>query len=141
VVEVGLDIPGATIMVVEGANRFGLAQIHQLRGRIGRNDQQAYCLLFAQSGLGAKSYRRLKILEKTNLGIKLARLDLEERGPGEIFSTAQHGFPEFKLASLTNYRLVEKTRTWTKQLIAKGKLPNRLKKRLEEDKIGQVEPN
>ena len=141
VVEVGLDIPGATIMVVEGANRFGLAQIHQLRGRIGRNDQQAYCLLFAQSGLGAKSYRRLKILEKTNLGIKLAKLDLEERGPGEIFSTAQHGFPEFKLASLTNYRLVEKTRTWTKQLIAKGKLPNGLKKRLEEDKIGQVEPN
>jgi len=141
VVEVGLDIPGATIMVVEGANRFGLAQIHQLRGRIGRNDQQAYCLLFAQSGLGAKSYRRLKILEKTNLGFELARLDLEERGPGEIFGTAQHGFPEFKLASLANYQLVEKTRTWAKQLAEKGQLPNGLKKRLEEDKIGQVEPN
>lgn len=141
VVEVGLDIPGATIMVIEGANRFGLAQIHQLRGRIGRNDRQSYCFLFAPTRPGSKSYRRLKILEKTNLGFKLAQLDLEERGPGEIFGTAQHGFPEFKLAKLTDYRLVEKTRTWAKQLAKEGNLPNSLKKRLEEDKIGQIEPN
>ncbi|MDD5074010.1 MAG: ATP-dependent DNA helicase RecG [Candidatus Shapirobacteria bacterium] len=141
VVEVGLDIPGATIMVIEGANRFGLAQIHQLRGRIGRNDRQSYCLLFAPTSLGVKSYRRLKILERTNLGVELAKLDLEERGPGEIFGTTQHGFPEFKLASLADYQLVEKTKTWAKQLAGKGKLPNGLKKRLEEDKIGQIEPN
>ncbi|MGI6278524.1 MAG: ATP-dependent DNA helicase RecG [Patescibacteria group bacterium] len=141
IVEVGLDIPGATIMVVEGANRFGLAQIHQLRGRIGRNNRQSYCLLFAPTSSGKKSYRRLKILEKTNLGIKLAKLDLKERGPGEVFGTAQHGFPEFKLANLTDYRLVEKTKTWAKWLIKREKMPDSLKKRLEEDKIGQVEPN
>ncbi len=141
VVEVGLDIPGATIMVIEGANRFGLAQIHQLRGRIGRNNRQSYCLLFAPTSLGKKSYRRLKILEKTNLGIKLAKLDLEERGPGEVFGTAQHGFPEFKLANLTDYKLVEKTKTWAEWLIKRKKLPDSLKKRLKEDKIGQIEPN
>lgn len=141
VVEVGLDIPGATIMVIEGANRFGLAQIHQLRGRVGRNDRQSYCLLFAPTSPGSKSYRRLKILEKTNLGFKLAQLDLEERGPGEIFGTAQHGFPEFKLAKLTDYRLIEKTKTWAKRLAKEGNLPNSLKKRLEEDKISQIEPN
>jgi len=141
VVEVGLDIPGATIMVIEGANRFGLAQIHQLRGRIGRNNRQSYCLLFTPPRIGKKSYRRLKILEKTNLGIKLAKLDLEERGPGEIFGTTQHGFPEFKLASLADYQLVEKTKNWAKRLTKRKKMPNSLKKRLEEDKIGQVEPN
>lgn len=142
VIEVGLDIPGATIMVIEGANRFGLAQLHQLRGRIGRNKRQAYCLLFAPGNINPKSYRRLKILEKTNLGIRLAKLDLEERGPGEIFGTTQHGFPEFKLAKLTDYRLIEKTRAWARQLVEKGcPFSNSLKKRLEEDKISQIEPN
>jgi ATP-dependent DNA helicase RecG len=142
VVEVGLDIPKATIMIIEGANRFGLAQLHQLRGRIGRNSQQAYCLLFASGKIGAKSYRRLKTLEKINLGIKLAKIDLEERGPGEVFGTAQHGFPEFKLAELADYQLIEKTRDWAKKLVERGHpFPDSLKKRLKEDKIGQIEPN
>ncbi|MDD3679492.1 MAG: ATP-dependent DNA helicase RecG [Candidatus Shapirobacteria bacterium] len=141
IVEVGLDIPGATIMIIEGANRFGLAQLHQLRGRIGRNDQPAYCFLFTPNKIDQKGYRRLKILEKTSLGVELAKLDLEERGPGEIFGTAQHGFLKFKLASLADYHLVEKTQKWAEELVKNNQLTPSLKKRLKEDKISQVEPN
>ncbi|RJR16563.1 ATP-dependent DNA helicase RecG, partial [Candidatus Microgenomates bacterium] len=93
VVEVGIDIPRASIMVIEEADRFGLAQLHQLRGRVGRNDQQAYCLLFSKSR-SPQTRKRLKHLETTTQGAKLAELDLSLRGAGAIFGTKQHGAQE-----------------------------------------------
>jgi ATP-dependent DNA helicase RecG len=106
VVEVGIDIPNATIMVIEAAERFGLAQLHQLRGRVGRSDKKSYCLLFSN----IKYSRRLRAMEKTHSGFELAELDLEIRGPGEIFGTAQSGFPELKVASWNNYELIKEAK-------------------------------
>ncbi len=101
IVEVGIDIPQATIMVIEGADRFGLAQLHQLRGRVGRGDQQSYCLLFGEN------ISRLKLLEKINNGMQLAEADLRFRGPGHRFGTAQHGRWDLKIADFSDLGLVE----------------------------------
>ncbi|MEK7550495.1 MAG: ATP-dependent DNA helicase RecG [Patescibacteria group bacterium] len=106
VVEVGIDIPNATIMVIEAAERFGLAQLHQLRGRVGRSDKKSYCLLFSN----VKYSRRLNAMTKTNSGFILAELDLKLRGPGEIFGIKQHGFPQFKAASWSDTDLIKKTK-------------------------------
>lgn len=109
VVEVGIDIPNATIIIIEASERFGLAQLHQLRGRVGRNDRQSYCLLFTDSQ-SEKTIQRLKYLETTNNGAQLAELDLKLRGPGDMFGTMQHGSAELKIASLSDFELIEKTR-------------------------------
>lgn len=106
VVEVGIDIPNAGIMIIEGAERFGLSQLHQLRGRIGRGTEQAHCLLFASSGAVPA---RLHHFASTTKGMELAEYDLKERGPGNIFGIEQHGFMDIKFASLTDSLLIEKT--------------------------------
>jgi ATP-dependent DNA helicase RecG len=105
VVEVGIDIPNATVMVIEAAERFGLAALHQLRGRVGRGESKSFCLLFSNFHSGT-AYTRLKAMEKTHSGFELAELDLKMRGPGEIFGNAQSGFPELKIASWNNYELI-----------------------------------
>jgi ATP-dependent DNA helicase RecG len=121
VVEVGIDIPNATVMVIEAAERFGLAQLHQLRGRVGRGNEKSYCLLFAN----IKYSKRLRAMEKMHSGFELAELDLELRGPGEIFGTAQSGFPELKVASWNNYPLIKKAKDIASDIIKNPtKYPN-----------------
>jgi len=105
VVEVGIDIPNATIMVIEAANRFGLSQLHQLRGRVGRGAKKSYCLLFTQED-SPSTTARLKALETVHNGPELAELDLTLRGPGELFGTRQHGVSGLTLATLTDTSLV-----------------------------------
>lgn len=109
VVEVGIDIPNATVMLVEGANRFGLAQLHQFRGRVGRGEHESYCLLLADKA-SAEAEERLKVVEETLDGFKLAEHDLKMRGPGEFFGTRQSGLPDLKLVKLTDVRLLELAR-------------------------------
>ncbi len=106
VVEVGVDVPDATIIIVEDADRFGLSTLHQLRGRVGRSGLQSYCYLITRNPEG-DAIRRLKVLEKTNNGFEVAEEDLKIRGPGEILGTRQHGLPEFKITTLMRKKDLE----------------------------------
>ncbi|MDO9348260.1 MAG: ATP-dependent DNA helicase RecG [Anaerolineales bacterium] len=109
VVEVGVDIPNATVMLIEGANRFGLAQLHQLRGRVGRGSAQSYCLL-VPAHEDAVENERLAAMAETNDGFVLAERDLEQRGPGEFLGTRQSGYAGLRMASLSDVRMIEKAR-------------------------------
>jgi ATP-dependent DNA helicase RecG len=109
VVEVGVDIPNATVMLIEGANRFGLAQLHQLRGRVGRGEGKSYCLLIPES-TDAVENERLQVMVQTNDGFELAEHDLRQRGPGEFLGTRQAGYSDMQLANLTNVPLIDKAR-------------------------------
>jgi ATP-dependent DNA helicase RecG len=108
VVEVGIDIPNATIMVIEASERFGLGQLHQLRGRVGRGSLSSYCLLFTESE-DEKTHTRLTSLETIFSGPELAEIDLKLRGPGELLGTRQHGLPNLKIAEFTDMALIEQT--------------------------------
>jgi ATP-dependent DNA helicase RecG len=115
VVEVGIDIPTATIMLIEEAERFGLAQLHQLRGRVGRGIKQSFCLLFTSS-TNPITLERIKAMETIYSGPQLAELDLKLRGPGQIYGTLQHGIPLLKVASFADFELIEKTKKEAEKL-------------------------
>lgn len=139
VVEVGIDVPNATIMLIEAAERFGLAQLHQLRGRVGRGQKQSYCFLFTEKE-DQQIRKRLTFFAKTQNGITLAEYDLKHRGPGEIYGTKQHGMLNLKIARLSDYQLIEKTKkavSYFIQRYAVDKFPQ-LKKRIEEYNIKQI---
>ncbi len=104
VVEVGIDVPNATLMVVEHADRFGLSQLHQLRGRIGRGPEKSYCILMTDGSGTADSYQRLQVMRRTNDGFKIAEKDLELRGPGEFVGTRQSGMPNFRFGNIIRDR-------------------------------------
>lgn len=115
VVEVGVDIPNATVMLIEGANHFGLAQLHQFRGRVGRGSDKAYCLLIPDSEDAAEN-ERLQAMVETNDGFVLAERDLEQRGPGEFLGTRQSGFGDLRMARLTDVQLIEQARRYAQQV-------------------------
>ena len=115
VVEVGIDVTNATVMLIEGADRFGLAQLHQFRGRVGRGAHRSYCLLLSDSASPddpntRATWERLKAIEETQDGFVLAEKDLELRGPGDFFGVRQSGLPALRLASLSNVRILERAR-------------------------------
>lgn len=118
VIEVGVDVPNASIMLIEGVERFGLAQIHQLRGRVGRGQHQAYCFLMISDARAPSA--RLRALERINDGFRLAELDLELRGPGAIYGTLQHGQLDLRIAKLTDTALTARARRAAEAFLASG---------------------
>jgi len=102
-------VPNATVMLIEGADRFGLAQLHQFRGRVGRGEKQSFCMLLAEKK-ESLSDERLKVIESTQDGFKLAEEDLKLRGPGEFFGTRQSGLPDLKIAKLGDVKILEEAR-------------------------------
>ncbi len=117
VIEVGIDVPNATTIVIEGAERFGLAQLHQFRGRVGRGSHQSYCILISDSD-NQQSKERLAALEQTNDGFKLAEFDLQLRGPGEFFGTRQSGTPDLKMARQGDTRLLSEARRMAEAILS-----------------------
>lgn len=140
VVEVGIDFPNATIMLIETSERFGLAQLHQLRGRVGRGEKQSYCLLFTDITSPAV-VKRLKSLETLYNGAELAELDLRLRGPGQLFGTMQHGIAELKVASFSNLPLIEKTRKEAENIFSKLSKYPELNNKVKELNTQQVSPD
>lgn len=123
VVEVGVDNPNATVMVIEGAERFGLAQLHQLRGRVGRSGHQSYCFLLSDTE-SQDARARLRAMESTTDGFSIAEEDLKIRGPGDLFDITQHGMPNLRIADLCgDYPLLVEARKEARDLVAKGPLP------------------
>jgi len=117
VVEVGVDIPNATVMAIEGANHFGLSQLHQFRGRVGRGDAQSYCFLIPDSD-NAFENKRLNVMTQTNDGFVLAEEDLKQRGPGDFLGTRQAGALNLQVASLADTRLIKKARDIAEEVLA-----------------------
>ncbi len=130
VIEVGVDIPNATVMVIESAERFGLAALHQLRGRVGRSGQQAYCYLLANSD-NPNTIKRLRAMERTHDGFRLSQIDLEMRGPGEIYGARQHGVLDLRMANIMDAKLVARVRKAAEAFLEAGSMveyPHMLKR-------------
>jgi ATP-dependent DNA helicase RecG len=124
VIEVGVDIPNATVMVIESAERFGLSQLHQLRGRVGRGADQSYCILMSSAKLSKEAAMRIEVMLRTNDGFEIAETDLQLRGPGDIEGTMQSGIPfDLKIANLgKDGQLIEYVRNIAEEIISKDPL-------------------
>lgn len=143
VVEVGIDVPNATVMMIESAERFGLAQLHQLRGRVGRGEHKSYCFLFTSSN-SQNSIKRLKSLEKIRVGFELAQIDLQMRGQGEIFGLKQSGFDSLKIADLSDQKLISSAQNEAKEILKSDPNLNTypgLKQKLSQTRSALAEPN
>jgi ATP-dependent DNA helicase RecG len=140
VIEVGVDIPEATIMVIESAERYGLASLHQLRGRVGRGDKGGFCFIF-MSNYSKNSYSRLKNLETVNNGLELAEIDMGIRGQGDIFGVAQHGFRKFKVAQLDDLVLLEQAKKEAQEIFPRLEGYPLLQKAIEKKTNSQLQPN
>ena len=140
VVEVGIDFPNATIMIIEASERFGLSQLHQLRGRVGRGDKQSYCLLFTEVS-APKTIERLKAMEKINIGAKLAELDLKLRGAGDMYGTAQHGIQNLKIASFSDFKLIEETKKEAEKIFPKLAQYPKLMEKIKEETLKEISPD
>jgi ATP-dependent DNA helicase RecG len=123
VIEVGIDVPDATLIVIEHAERFGLSQIHQMRGRVGRREREGKCILVIPDNLSENSENRIKILEKESDGFKIAEYDLEIRGPGDILGTRQHGFSDIKVEALKDTKLISIAREIAKKVVFENLIP------------------
>jgi ATP-dependent DNA helicase RecG len=118
VVEVGVDVPNATIMLIENADRFGLSQLHQLRGRVGRGSKKSFCILVSDNK-SERSTERLNVMKQTNDGFKIADYDLKTRGPGDFFGKRQHGLPNLVIADmLEDMDTLKKCQKCAKQMLA-----------------------
>jgi len=139
VVEVGIDVPNATVMLVESADRFGLSQLHQFRGRVGRGQEQSYCMLLAEnpSDVGVA---RLDVIEKVQDGFVLAEKDMEMRGPGEFFGTRQSGLPDLRMAKLSDVALLELARSEAIRLFDKDPALKKPEHRLLAKEMARVWP-
>jgi ATP-dependent DNA helicase RecG len=137
VIEVGVDIPNSTVMVIENSERFGLAQLHQFRGRIGRNDYQSYCFLMVGDKKD-KSKERLKAMEASNDGFYLSEIDLKLRGSGEVYGLKQSGLPDLKCADFTDVEAMQNARDWATKILEKDLTLEsypRLKRRIESETV------
>lgn len=124
VIEVGVDVPNASVMLIEHAERFGLSQLHQLRGRVGRGAAESYCILLAQFSKTREAQERLKVMEETTDGFKIAEKDLEIRGPGEVMGTRQSGLPEFRVANIVrDQKILELARREVNFLLSQNSQP------------------
>jgi ATP-dependent DNA helicase RecG len=129
VVEVGVDVPNATIMMIENAERFGLSQLHQLRGRVGRGNVQSHCILVTDNK-GEECIRRMKIISNTTDGFKISEEDLKLRGPGDFFGSRQHGLPPLKMAEFAgNIEMVNNTRIIAENILKNDSELERLENR------------
>jgi ATP-dependent DNA helicase RecG len=124
VIEVGVDVPNATVMIIESAERFGLSQLHQLRGRVGRGGEQSYCILMTPDKLSKDGSRRIEVMVRTNDGFEIAETDLQLRGPGDIEGTQQSGIPfDLKIADLgKDGQLIEYVRNIASEILSKDPL-------------------
>lgn len=138
VIEVGINVPNSTIMVIMNAERFGLAQLHQLRGRVGRGEFQSYCFLISEAK-NKVALERMKTMESTNNGFIIAEKDLELRGPGDFFGTKQHGLPELKIADLFKHRdILKKAQKDAFDILKNYKILSDEEKKLLKNKVGQL---
>jgi ATP-dependent DNA helicase RecG len=139
VVEVGIDVANATIIVIEAAERFGLAALHQLRGRVGRGQKQSYCLLFPTDQQSYPS-QRLAYFTKHNLGIDIAQYDMKLRGVGDLYGTMQHGELSLKIANLGDYELIAQVQSAAKTYLQTNTVSDNkpLVERLKHEEVAQV---
>lgn len=134
VIEVGIDVPNASIMIIEGSDRFGLAQLHQFRGRVGRGEHQSYCFLFSDNN-NEQTQKRLKYLEECRDGFALAERDLELRGPGEVYGIKQSGMPDLKIATLSDTDLIRDSQIEARNLIENNGLTEDIKNMVKKIRI------
>jgi len=120
VIEVGIDISNATIMIIENAERFGLAQLHQIRGRVGRGEKESFCFIFYSKDLKESGLSRLKFLSENDNGLKIAEFDMQNRGPGEIYGFKQSGIPKLKIANFADLELIKQSRSIAENLFKNG---------------------